>query len=93
VQRGSSSTVTATIVVLQAWNVYSYLQESRNCTLKEERSFEFSKPSTSWKIIFQLMTGNVVISKVDAPMYFVLSKAEKHVPYWDLVCTAESTML
>ena len=31
--------------------------------------------------------------KVDVPMHFVLSKAEKHEPYWELVCPAESIML
>ena len=30
------------------------------------------------------MTGNVVISEVDALLYVVLSKAEKHVPYWGI---------
>jgi hypothetical protein len=33
------------------------------------------------------MTGNVVICMVDAVMYVVLSKAEKHVPYWEFVGT------
>jgi hypothetical protein len=31
------------------------------------------------------MTGNVVMSEVDAFMYVVLSKAEMHVPYGGLV--------
>jgi hypothetical protein len=31
------------------------------------------------------MTGNVVMSEVDAFMYVVLSKAEIHVPYEGLV--------
>jgi len=35
------------------------------------------------------MTGNVVICVVDAVMYVVLSKAEKHVPYWECVGTTE----
>jgi hypothetical protein len=40
---------------------------------------EFSKQPTSWKTILELITGNIVISQVDAHMYVVLSKAEKHV--------------
>jgi hypothetical protein len=32
-------------------------------------------------------TGNVVISEVDDLMYVVLSKAEEHVPYGELVGT------
>jgi len=27
------------------------------------------------------MSGNVVTSEVDAPMYVILAKAEKHMPY------------
>jgi hypothetical protein len=34
------------------------------------------------------MTGNVLISEVDAPMYVALSKAEKHASYEALVDTA-----
>lgn len=33
------------------------------------------------------MAGNVVISDVGALVYVVLSKAEKHVPYRELVAT------
>jgi hypothetical protein len=51
--------------------------------------FEFSKYHNSWKIILEPMTGNVVISEVDAVMYVVLSKAEKHVPKGELVGTTE----
>ena len=39
------------------------------------------------------MTGNVVISDVDALMYVVPSKAEKHVPYGELVGTTECVRL
>jgi hypothetical protein len=39
------------------------------------------------------MTGSVVISEVDALMYVVLSKAEKHVPYGELVDTTECIAL
>ena len=34
-------------------------------------------------------TGNVVISEVDDLMYVLLSKAEKHVSYGELVGTRE----
>ena len=37
---------------------------------------KYSKYSTSWKIILEIMTGNVAISEVVAPMYVVPSKAE-----------------
>jgi len=33
------------------------------------------------------MTRNIVICEVDALMYVVLSKQEKHVPYGELVGT------
>ena len=36
-----------------------------------------------------MMTVNVVISEVDALMYAILTKAEKHVPYGELVGTTE----
>jgi hypothetical protein len=36
---------------------------------------------TSWKIILELVTGNVVISEADVRMYIVLCHTEKHVPY------------
>ena len=39
------------------------------------------------------MTSNVVISEVDAFMYVVLSKAEKHVPYGKFVGTTECLTL
>jgi hypothetical protein len=39
------------------------------------------------------MAGDVVISEVDAHMYVVLSKAEKHVPYGELVGTIQCTTL
>jgi len=38
------------------------------------------------------MTGNLVISEVDA-MYVAISKAEKHVPYGELLSTIECTTL
>jgi hypothetical protein len=43
--------------------------------------------------MLELMTGNVIISKVDVLTYVVLSKEEKHVPYGELVGTTECMML
>jgi hypothetical protein len=40
-----------------------------------------------------MMTGNVVTSEVDALMYVVLSKAEKHASYGKLVGTKECITL
>jgi hypothetical protein len=51
------------------------------------------KQSTSLKIIFELMTGNVIIFEVDVLTYVVLSKAGKHVPYGESVGTTECTSL
>jgi hypothetical protein len=39
------------------------------------------------------MTGNIVISEVDALVYDVLSKAENHVLYGELVGTIECITL
>jgi hypothetical protein len=50
---------------------------------------EFSTFPISWKIIVEPMTGNIVRSEIDALMYVVLSKAEKHVPHGELVGTTE----
>jgi hypothetical protein len=44
-------------------------------------------------MILEPMTGNVVKPEVDALMFDVLSKAEKHVPYGELVGTTERTTL
>jgi hypothetical protein len=41
----------------------------------------------------ETMTGNVVISKVRALMYVVLSKAEKHEAYGELVGISECIRL
>jgi hypothetical protein len=75
----------------EAWNLYSYLKEQGTCLLKGEVSVEFSKWTTSWKIILERMIDNNITSKVDALMYVVLSKAEKHVPYGELVGTTVPT--
>ena len=45
---------------------------------------KFSEQPTFSNIIQQLITG-VVIAEVHALMYVVLSKAEKHMPYGELV--------
>jgi hypothetical protein len=37
----------------------------------------------------KMMIGNVVISKVDSPMYVVLSEAEKHLPHGNIVGTTK----
>jgi len=39
------------------------------------------------------MIGNVIIFEVDALIYVVLSKAEKHVPYGEVVGTTECIVL
>jgi len=39
------------------------------------------------------MTGNVVISELDAVIYVVLSRAEKHVPCGELIGTAGTLTL
>jgi len=41
------------------------------------------------KIILEMITGNVVISEVDALSYVVLSKAERHLSYRELFGTRE----
>jgi len=53
----------------------------------------FSEQPTAWKIILELMTGNVIISKVDALMYVVSNKAEDHLSNWQSVGTTECMML
>jgi len=41
----------------------------------------------------EMMTGNVVISEVDALLYVVLSRAEKHVPHRQLAGTTQCITL
>jgi hypothetical protein len=41
----------------------------------------------------EMTTGNVVMSKVDALMYDIVIKVEKHVPYEELAGTRECIML
>jgi hypothetical protein len=43
--------------------------------LKDKEMAEFSDQSSSWKITLEPLTGNVVISDVDAVTYVVLSEA------------------
>jgi len=42
---------------------------------------DFSKQPTSWKIIMEPITGNVIISEENSLTYVILSKVEEHVPY------------
>lgn len=76
----------------QAWNLYSYLNETA-CLLKVEEMVQFSKQSTSWNIILQQITDNVVESVVGVFKCVVLSKAENHVPYRELLATTECIAL
>ena len=82
-----------TVVIAQAFNLCSYLKEQSACLLKGNDMVIFSKQPTSLRIVLELITGNVIISQVDACMYVVLSMAEKLVPYGELVGVTESVML
>jgi len=53
----------------------------RACPIKDKENVDFSKEPTSWKIIMEPKTGNVITSEVNALMYVILSKVEEHVPY------------
>ena len=68
----------------QALKCYSYVKEIA-CLLKDKEVVEFPEKPTSWKAISELMTGNVIISEVDALKCVVGSKAEKHVSNGELV--------
>ena len=54
---------------------------------------EFAQLPTASKIIVISMTGNVVVTEVDAFMYVVLNKGETHVLYGKLVGTTECKTL
>jgi len=54
---------------------------------------DFAKQFTSWKIIMEPMSGNVIISEKNALTYVILSKAEEQVPYGELVGIKEGVML
>jgi hypothetical protein len=43
--------------------------------------------------MFEMMSGNVIITDLDVLMYVILSKVEKHVPYRESVVTTECMML
>jgi hypothetical protein len=43
--------------------------------------------------MYGLMTGYVIVSKVDALTYVMLSKTERHMPYGELIGTAECITL
>jgi hypothetical protein len=45
------------------------------------------------QVMLDRITGSVVISEVDAPMYVVLSEAEKRVPHGELIGTTERITL
>ena len=60
---------------------------------QEEEMAEFSKQTSSWKTIVELMTGNVVIFEVKALKYVVLINAEKQAPYGELVGITECISL
>jgi hypothetical protein len=64
------------------------MKSFRACPVKD-KMLEFPKHHTAWNIMLEGMIGNVVISKVDALTYVVLSKVEKHVPYVELFGTKE----
>jgi hypothetical protein len=54
---------------------------------------EFAELPSAEKTIMISMTGNIVISEVDAFMYVVLNKGEKHVSCGKLVGTTGSKTL
>jgi hypothetical protein len=58
-------------------------------SLREEKRVDFSKLPTSWAIILEPITGNVVISEVDAFVNVVLSKAKNNMSYGEVVGTRE----
>jgi len=62
------------------------MKEFRDCLLK-------AKEPTPWKIIFETITGNAVLSEVLALMCVILSKAGKHVPHGELINTTGCIML
>ena len=72
---------------------FIYLLKETSCLLKDEEMVEFSESPTSWKIILEPLISYVVISEIDVLTYVVLSKAEKHVPYGELVGTTECIKL
>ena len=80
-------------VSFSTWNLYSYLKEYRACPLKDKDVTEFSKQPTSWKIILELKTGNVVVSEVEDLYVCRTKQGKKHVPHGKLVGTTECIML
>ena len=47
------------------------------CHLKDKVKVEFLKQHYSWKIILELVIGNVVTCEVDVLMYDVLSEGKR----------------
>jgi hypothetical protein len=62
------------------------MKDINRLRLEDKEIVEFSY-HTSWKIILEVMTGNIVKSEVDARMYVVVCNTEKHVPYAKAVGT------
>ena len=50
---------------------------------------EFSKLPISSKLVLERMIGNAIRSEVGAVMCVILSRAEKHLSYGELVGTTE----
>ena len=65
----------------------------RNCLLNGDEMVEFLKQVTSCEVILKPMADNVFMSEVDALMYVVLSKVQKHVPYREVIGTTECMTL
>jgi len=61
--------------------------------LLKEEMVEFSNCLLLGKTYGKTMAGNVVISEVDALPCVVVSRAEKHVPYGELVRNTERITL
>jgi hypothetical protein len=74
--------ITVTVVIFQDWKLNSYREET----------VEFWKQSTSWKVILEPMNGNCRYIR-GRFLYVVLSRAEKHVPYGELVGATECVTL
>ena len=86
-----SKAINVIIVIFHAWNLCAYLKAYRTHPHQDEEIVDLVKQYSSWKTIriLEKMTGNVVISEVDALVCVVLSKGEKHASYGELVGTTE----
>jgi hypothetical protein len=79
--------ITVTVVISRPGIYVATWKMQTACLLKERRWLNFCK------IILEPVTSNGVISKVEAVLYVVLSKAKKHVPFGELVGTTECMTL